>query len=105
MRACTTSRRPTSVGRAMPSSTTCCTARSTRSSSPSQYTTRLGASLAAANIGFMMRPDWYTKRLSRPRYPSKSVTGRVATPESIAACATAGAILAISRGSNGRGIR
>ena len=31
--------------------------------------------------------------------------GRVATPESMAACATAGAILAIRRGSNGLGIR
>jgi hypothetical protein len=34
-----------------------------------------------------------------------SSIGRVATPESIAACATAGAILMIRRGSNGFGIR
>ena len=31
--------------------------------------------------------------------------GRIATPESIAACATAGAIFAIKRGSKGLGIR
>ncbi len=34
-----------------------------------------------------------------------SSIGRVATPESIAALATAGAILTIRRGSNGFGIR
>ena len=34
-----------------------------------------------------------------------SAIGRVATPLSIAAAATAGATVVISRGSNGRGIR
>ena len=34
-----------------------------------------------------------------------SAIGRVATPQSIAACATAGATRAIRRGSNGLGMR
>jgi hypothetical protein len=38
-------------------------------------------------------------------YASKSVIGRVATPESIAAFATAVATATIRRGSNGFGIR
>ena len=33
-----------------------------------------------------------------------SASGRVATPESTAACATAGATRAMRRGSNGRGM-
>ena len=38
-------------------------------------------------------------------YASMSTIGRAATPESIAACATAGASITSRRGSNGRGIR
>ena len=41
----------------------------------------------------------------RSRYASKSAIGRVATPLSIAAFATAGGTITISRGSNGFGIR
>ncbi len=58
MRAAMTSVRPTSTGRASPSSTATCAARSTRSSSPSAYTTRFGACLAAANTGSIVVPDW-----------------------------------------------
>ena len=39
------------------------------------------------------------------RYSSKSLIGRVATPLSIAAFATAGAMLVMRRGSNARGMR
>ena len=42
---------------------------------------------------------------SRSRYASKSAIGRVATPLSIAALATATGTLTMSRGSNGFGIR
>ena len=50
--------RPISVGRTMPSSTMICEARSTRSSSPSQKTTRFFAAvLATAKMGLMAVPD------------------------------------------------
>ena len=39
---------------------TICTARSTRSSSPSAYATRRGAAFAAENTGFISSPKWYT---------------------------------------------
>src|SRR6478672_993001 len=64
-----------------------------------------GACLAALKIGFISSPECQTKLVSRARYASKSSIGRVATPESIAAFATAGAIITMSRGSNGFGIR
>ena len=66
--------------------------------------TRFGAVFACSNTGFMMSPERNTNRLSRSRYCSKSAIGRVATPDSIAAFATAGAMRRISRGSNGFGI-
>jgi hypothetical protein len=80
-------------------------ARSTRSSSPSVKTMRRGDCLAAVKIGFMIRPDWYTNSLSFWTYAGKSLIGSVATPLSIAAWATAGAIFTMRRGSNGRGMR
>ena len=109
MRSSTTFGRPTKIGRAIFSSTTTCTARNTRSSSPSAKTTRVPYSLvfffANANTGFMNVPLWYTNCCKDSVYCAMSSIGRVATPESIAACATAGAILTIKRGSNGFGIR
>ncbi|KAG1529574.1 hypothetical protein G6F50_017905 [Rhizopus delemar] len=94
MRVNSTEGRPTRMGRARPSSPTTCTARSTRSSSPSANTMRAGPPsrtmrLAAENSGFMNAPE----------------CGRVATPPSIAALATAGAMRTIRGGSNGLGIR
>ena len=52
-----TAGRPTRIGLASPSSTTTCTARSTRSSSPSAKTIRFGAFFAAWKIGFISRPE------------------------------------------------
>jgi hypothetical protein len=49
--------RPIRIGMAIPSSRTTCTARSTRSSSPSAKTMRLGASLACEKTGFMIMPE------------------------------------------------
>jgi hypothetical protein len=53
----------------------------------------------------MNRPVWVTKRVSERRYASRSAIGRVATPDSAAARATAGAIRRISRRSKGLGVR
>ncbi len=66
---------------------------------------RLGSFFAAVKIGFIRSPDVYTNCVSRSLYASKSAIGRVATPESIAALATAGAIITMRRGSKGLGIR
>ena len=52
------------IGLASPSSITTCAARSTRSSSPSVYTMRLGACFATVNTGLIVRPDWYTNSFS-----------------------------------------
>jgi hypothetical protein len=65
---------------------------------------RRGDSFAAAKMGFMMSPEWYTNSFRRWMYAGKSLIGSVATPLSIAARATAGAIFTMSRGSNGRGM-
>ena len=56
-------------------------------------------------MGFIVVPEAYTKVCRRSRYASMSAMGRCATPLSMAAWATAGAIFIISRGSNGLGIR
>ncbi len=65
-------------------------------------------------LGFLLRrgedrlhqqPRVYTNCVNRSLYASKSAMGRVATPESIAALATAGAIITMRRGSKGLGIR
>ena len=61
--------------------------------------------MPALNTGDMNSPVWLTKRSSDRRYASRSAIGRVATPDSFAACATAGAIRRISRLSKGFGIR
>ncbi|MCY1549097.1 hypothetical protein D9M68_852510 [compost metagenome] len=63
------------------------------------------AAFATAKIGFMMVPEANTKLCRRCLYASMSVIGRRATPLSAAACATAGAIFIIKRGSKGLGIR
>ena len=96
--------RPTSSGFASPSSMTVCTARSTRSSSPSAYTTRFGFERAASITGRMNIAVCSTKRLSERRYAPMSSIGRVATPDARAASATAGAKRRISRESNGFGM-
>jgi hypothetical protein len=57
MRFMITAGRPTRIGLANPSSMTTCTARSTRSSSPSAYTMRFGAALAAVKTGFISSPE------------------------------------------------
>ncbi|CFP65620.1 Uncharacterised protein [Bordetella pertussis] len=57
MRISITDGRPTRMGSASFSSITVCTARSTRSSSPSAYTTRLGACLACWNSGRINWPE------------------------------------------------
>ncbi len=105
MRALITAGRPTRIGLTRRSSSAICTARSTRSSSPSAYTTRLGDWRAALNSGRINMPVCDTKRLSDSTYASMSLIGRVATPEASAARATAGAMRRISRESNGVGIR
>ncbi len=57
--------RPIRIGTAVPSSRRTWAARSTRSSSPSEKTTRLRSAIfAAAKIGFMTKPERKTKRLS-----------------------------------------
>src|SRR6187399_711913 len=66
--------------------------------------TRTGWLFALANTGFITRPERNAKRSSSAVYSSKFLIGRVATPDSIAAFATAGAMRRISRGSNGLGI-
>src|SRR5205807_8329172 len=70
----------------------------------SDLATRRGADFAAENTGFISSPKWYTYCVIESRYASRSAIGRVATPESIAAFATAGATRAIRRGSKGRGM-
>ena len=74
-----------------------------RSSSPSAKTMRCGLALTCSNrlcsqwlVG-SSRPD------SARRYSAMSGIGRRATPESIAACATADDTAEIRRGSNGTG--
>ena len=67
--------------------------------------TRRVALRAAANTGRMNSPVCVTKRSSDSRYTSRSAIGLVATPDSAAARATAGAMRSISRESNGFGIR
>ena len=56
-------------------------------------------------MGRMMEPEAYMKAWSFSLYAAMSVMGREATPSAAAACATAGAILSIRRGSKGFGIR
>ena len=105
MRVAMTAGRPMRIGRTRCSSSAICTARSTRSSSPSAYTMRLGASRAAWNTGRMNMPVWVMKRVSDCRYASRSAIGRVATPDASAAFATAGAMRRMRRESNGVGMR
>ena len=49
--------RPTKIGLAKPSSTTICTARNTRESSPSAYAIRLGSDFACEKIGFIKNAE------------------------------------------------
>ena len=60
---------------------------------------------ALTPLAALQVPEWYTKRRNCWRYAAKSSIGRVATPLSIAALATAGATFSIRRGSKGLGIR
>ena len=61
--------------------------------------------MALENTGFITMPDLKTKSLRRVWYSLKSLIGRVATPDSMAALATASGTVVISLGSNGFGIR
>ena len=79
-------------------------ARITRSSSPSAKTTRLGLALTRSKMPCRLAAVGSRRAESFWRYARMSAIGFRATPESIAACATAEETAAIRRGSNGVGM-
>ena len=97
--------RASRIGRQIPSSARILAARRTLGCSPSGKTMRLGSRRAFSRTTLMTSLERESIASSRRRYAPMSVIGSRATPERMAASATAGATQRSTRGSKGFGIR